>query len=270
MDDRTNRAGGPPPEGASPEPATGADDDHLLEDVAELGGRSVLGLGALLVGALPFLGLLLLVESRWGPLHRLDTGLADALNAAVSSSPWSVRVLSVLTDAGGGVVATTVLTATVVLLLVRRRFSLAAYVTVAGLGLSVLVPVTKALVGRARPDVALPVVQLPSNASFPSGHAMIATVTWGVLLLVALPHLSRSQRRVATVVAVLIVLTVGFTRIALGVHFVSDVVAGWGLGVAWLVVVTAVYRRWLRDRGRRLARADEGPGTVGAPPGSAA
>ncbi|MGQ4819044.1 phosphatase PAP2 family protein, partial [Enterococcus faecium] len=91
----------------------------------------------------------------------------------------------------------------------------------------ILVPVTKALIGRARPLVESPVSELPSNASFPSGHAMVAVVTYGMLALLALPAVRSRARRWVLAGTLLIVLAVGFTRLALGVHFVTDVLAGW-------------------------------------------
>ena len=67
--------------------------------------------------------------------------------------------------------------------------ALVAFLATAGLGLAVLGPVTKAVVDRARPVVDSPVVEVPSNASFPSGHAVSVTVVALVLLVVAVPAL---------------------------------------------------------------------------------
>jgi membrane-associated phospholipid phosphatase len=218
--------------------------------VARFTGLATFGLVAVVLGVLPFLVLLALLETEWAPLARLDEGIADDLNAAVSESPLAVQVLDVLSEAGGGATAGYLLGLTAVALLVRGRRRLATYVAVSGAGLLVLVPVSKALVGRTRPDVALPVVELPTNASFPSGHAMTSFVTWGVLALVALPHVRGAARGAVVAAAVTMVVLVGFTRLALGVHFLSDVLAGWALGAAWLAVTTAVYRTWQRPAER--------------------
>jgi len=216
--------------------------------------RAALGLVAVVLGAVPFLTLLVLVQTSWGPLQALDGDVAAELNDFVARSPVAVDVLRVLTDGGGTGTSVYVLVLATLWLLIRHQRRLATYVAVTGLGLAVLVPVSKALVGRARPDVALPVVNLPTNASFPSGHAMTSLVTWGVLVLVALPALSGRRRRVVLAAAALLVLVVGLTRLALGVHFVSDVVAGWALGAAWLGTTTAAFRGWQHDA------------TAGAPP----
>ncbi|MDR7380792.1 phosphatase PAP2 family protein [Promicromonospora iranensis] len=205
---------------------------------------ATLGLVALVLGAVPFLGLLALLKSEWAPLARLDQGIADTLNSAVATRPLAVRILEILSEAGGGATAGYIVGLTAVALLVRGRRRLATYAAVTGAGLLVLVPVSKALVGRTRPEVALPVVELPTNASFPSGHAMTSFATWGLLALIALPHTRGAIRWAVVGSAAAIIILVGFTRLALGVHFLSDVLAGWALAGAWLAVTTAGFRTW--------------------------
>ncbi len=218
--------------------------------IGRFGARAVLGWVAVVVGLVPFLLLWLLVQRSWSPLAGLDGEVAVGLNDAVSRTPVLVSVLTAVTDLGGTVVAVLVLTLATGFLLIRRRRRLAAFVATTGLGLAVLGPVTKAVVDRARPVVESPVVQTPSNASFPSGHAMTALVTWGVLLLVALPSVRRRARPWLITATVVLVVAVGLTRLALGVHFVSDVLAGWALGAGWLAATTAAFRAWQHDTGR--------------------
>ncbi len=211
--------------------------------------RALLGWLALLLGAAPFLLLWLLVSQAWGPLSALDREVAAGLNVAVDGSPVLVRVLRTVTGLAGTGPAVLLFVLTTVFLLIRQRRRLAAFVATTGLGLAVLGPAAKAIVGRARPIVASPVVETPSNASFPSGHAMTALVTSGVLLLLALPAVRRRARPWLMTGAVLVVVAIGFTRLALGVHFVSDVLAGWALGAGWLAVTTASFRAWQHARG---------------------
>ncbi|WP_158579916.1 phosphatase PAP2 family protein [Geodermatophilus marinus] len=206
--------------------------------------RSALAGLAVLVGAVPFLLLWLLVQRSWSPLAGLDGDVAAGLNDVVSDSPVLVTALQVVTDLGGTGTAVFVLVLLTVVLVVRDHRRLAAFVATTGLGLAVLGPVTKAVVDRARPVVESPVVATPSNASFPSGHSMTALVTWGVVLLVALPAVHRRARRWLIAATVVVVVAVGFTRLALGVHFVSDVLAGWALGAGWLAATTASFRAW--------------------------
>jgi len=217
--------------------------------LGRFGARVVLGWGAVVVGVVPFLLLWLLVQRSWSPLAALDGDVAAALNEAVSRSPALVSVLSGITDLGGTAAAVLVLSLATAFLAIRRQRRLATFVATTGLGLAVLGPVTKAVVDRARPVVDIPVVATPSNASFPSGHAMTALVTWGVLLLVALPSVPRRTRPWLIAGTAALVVVVGFTRLALGVHFVSDVLAGYVLGAAWLAAMTAAFSAWRRERG---------------------
>jgi membrane-associated phospholipid phosphatase len=254
--------GGTPSTSTTVEVGTGRDGQAWLEPPREallgggrFGGLAALGLVVVIVGAVPFLTLLALVEASWTPLRRLDIGVAEGLNAWLAASPGWLPPTEIASELGGGATATVVLSLAAVWLLIRRQPRLAAYVVVTGLGLAVLVPVSKALIGRTRPDVAIPLVELPTNASFPSGHAMTSLVTWGLLLLVAWPRVRR--RGVLLTSVAMLVLLVGATRLVLGVHFVTDVLAGWALGAAWLAVTTGAFHRWLSYRHDRLHTADQ-------------
>ncbi len=236
------------PQGDARAVAPPSDTGRRMTGAGVFGGLSLVGLVVVVLAAIPFLALAGLVQARWAPLQNLDDAIADGLNQALATSAVAVRVLEIVTELGGGASASYVLVIAVVWLLVRRQRRVAAYLAVTGLGLAVLVPVSKALVGRARPDVATPLVELPTNPSFPSGHAMTAIVTWGAIALVALPVVTASRRRLVVAAAGGLVLLTGFTRLALGVHFLSDVLAGWALGAAWLAVSTMAFRGWLADR----------------------
>jgi undecaprenyl-diphosphatase len=94
--------------------------------------------------------------------------------------------------------------------------------------------------------------------SFPSGHTLGVTVWVGVVLLVLLPLVPRRHRRTAVGIGVALVVVVGLTRIALGVHFLSDVLAGWLIGAAWLLVTATAFRAWRRADGLTVARPTDG------------
>jgi undecaprenyl-diphosphatase len=107
----------------------------------------------------------------------------------------------------------------------------------------------KVVVSRARPAFEAPVAH-SSGYSFPSGHAVNSFLCTGVLILVFLPVLSRAGRWLAYVLGAAIVLLTGFDRVALGVHYVSDVVAGWIVALACLVGTAGAFEIWRRDQGR--------------------
>ena len=219
--------------------------------------RSVLGLLAVIAVGLGFGLLLLLVRLHWGPLQDLDRSVAEGLNRLVAPHPPVVTVLEALTDLGGRPVMMWLVTVAVVLLLIRRRTRLAVYLVVTGVGALLLDPSLKTLVGRLRPVVDVPVSAAPGN-SFPSGHALGSFVAYGALLLVFLPAVAPRWRKAVIALVAAIVVTVGVTRIALGVHFLSDVLAGWLLGAAWLGVTAYAFRLWRREVGQPVRPLEEG------------
>lgn len=97
----------------------------------------------------------------------------------------------------------------------------------------------KGLAGRPRPATAMVAV---SSSSFPSGHALGAMVGVVTLLAVTLPVLSRPVQVAAVVAGALIVIMVGLGRVALNVHHLSDVLAGWALGYLYVGVCARLVR----------------------------
>ena len=126
---------------------------------------------------------------------------------------------------------------------------------VGGLGISVIVATAKTVVGRARPD--LPFALVDSHGfSFPSGHAAGAAAV-GLLCAWMLCRwvVHRWAGQVAVwALAITAIIMIGFSRLYLGVHFVTDVLAGWLLGTAWTATVILVTSWWSRsERPRFLA-----------------
>lgn len=221
-------------------------------------------LPVLAAGAAVFTVLLLLVTTEWQPLRSLDMNVSVELNEAVGSSYAAAAVLRAVTDLGDPLLATGVLSVLTLALLVRRLPRLAAWVAVTGVGMAVIEPVAKALVGRERP--ALPVeVAAASGLSFPSGHSLASFATFTILLLVALPAIPRDKRPWAGAAVAAIVATVGFSRVALGVHYVSDVVAAWGLAAAWISVTALVFRAELVPAAQAGRPLSEGLEPAAAP-----
>ncbi|WP_084012682.1 phosphatase PAP2 family protein [Thermobifida halotolerans] len=222
----------------------------------EFVGRSAAGLIALALGAAAF-GLLVVLVQTDSALVDLDRRLAAELNDLVAGRPLVLTVLGVITDLGGVWTSSVVLSVLTVALLVRRQYRLALYVAVTGLGALVLSPAVKEIVGRLRPMVEVPVGAAP-GPSFPSGHALGSLVTYGVVLLVLLPAVPARWRRTAVVAVAVLVALIGFTRIALGVHFLSDVIGGWLLGLGWVAITTTAFRVWRREERRPVPPVRDG------------
>jgi undecaprenyl-diphosphatase len=202
--------------------------------------RTLAPLAAVTAAALLFALLLLLVRLRWAPLESADHATATWLNGLVASHPVAVSVVKAVTWLGSGGVLWTVIVAAAAVLAIRRRWRLAAYLLAAGAGALVLDPVLKALVGRLRPVVEHPIAHGNGN-SFPSGHALGSIVCYGALFLVFLPAARGAWRRVFTAVVVTLIAAIGVSRLLLGVHYVSDVLGGWALGITWLGVTAFAF-----------------------------
>jgi undecaprenyl-diphosphatase len=192
--------------------------------------RPVIGVSA---AAAVFAVLLILVRTRWAPLESLDHGVATDLNNVVSGHSLVIGILKTVTWLGSDGVLWTVILAGAVITAIRRRFRLTAYLVITGAGALVLDPVLKDLVGRVRPVVAHPVSHGTGN-SFPSGHSLGSIVCYGALFLVFLPIVAPRWRTLVKVVTGVLIAAIGISRIMLGVHYVSDVVGAWAIGIAWL------------------------------------
>ena len=221
------------------------------------GVRQVLFAVSLLLAVFPFAMLLLLVEDKWGPLASADFAARDRLHQYALANPAFVTTMRVASDAGSALSWQIVTAVVVIWLLWRRQWRLAVFAVVATAGSSLLNTGVKTVVHRTRPVVSQPLVHEP-GASFPSGHAQAAIVGFGVLLLLFLPVLGAVWRRVAVTVSVLLVLLIGFSRVALAAHFASDVVAGFVLGAAWLAAMVALFSAWTVMSGAEPVLPTEG------------
>jgi membrane-associated phospholipid phosphatase len=174
----------------------------------------------------------LLVELDWEPLVRLDRAVTDGVTTWTAGRPALVDSTLVLTDALGPWPLRSLLVVVAVVLAVRghRRaaiwtLAVTALGSLAGAGL-------KLLVSRDRPVPADPLLD-ETGFAWPSGHASTAALAAGILVALATPAV---RRWLATLVVAAAL--VGASRVVLGVHWASDVVSGWLLGVA--VVLAAV------------------------------
>ncbi|MER5743341.1 phosphatase PAP2 family protein [Streptomyces sp. NPDC002225] len=206
------------------------------------------------VCGLLFLALLALVAVRWSPLMDLDRTVADTLHRGAVTEPGLVHVNRVLTDWFWDPWTMRALIAVaVVALWWRGARPLAVWVAATSLLGTLAQQGLKSAVGRERPRWPDP-VDSAHYAAFPSGHALTAVVTCGLLLWLlrrygAGPRLWRG----ALVVAGVSVVGVGVTRLYLGVHWLSDVLGGWLLGAA-LVGLSVAGFAWYERRGGARTR----------------
>jgi membrane-associated phospholipid phosphatase len=193
---------------------------------------------ALIVGCFTVVALLGVgVLTHFAPQMDLDGTVSEELYAGDNRAASLNGLLEVLTEPGVTLFRVLVFLPVVLVLLFRRAFRTAAWVAIPVLTIGPLNTLLKETFGRVRPDFDKGGARLTS-LSFPSGHSSgVATlVTIGLLLLVPLVA-HRVLRHVVVGLGLLLVVLVGFTRMWLGVHFLSDVVGGWALGIGWSLLV---------------------------------
>lgn len=137
----------------------------------------------------------------------------------------------------GSTVAVIALGIIIVLALQRKKPLMIGWIA-AVVGAWVLETGLKMVFRRTRPEDAL--IDLPSSYSFPSGHALVSLVTYGMLAYLVWQAVKNGRARAVLVAAfVLVIVCIGFSRIYLGVHYFSDVMGGYAAGVTWLAAVVS-------------------------------
>ena len=226
-----------------------------------LGGHVELGLAALmaLAAAAVWIFAAIADEVAEGETHAFDEAVLLALRAPGNPAdplgpPWFEELARDVTALGGTGILAFLTLAAAALLWLQRRHGTAFFVLASILSGLALSNAAKAFFDRPRPDL-VPHGSVVYTASFPSGHALMAAVTY--LTLAALLARSFPERRLKAFVvglAVFVTLAVGASRVYLGVHWPTDVAAGWAAGGAWALGCAAL-ARYLAQQGA-IERAD--------------
>lgn len=212
--------------------------------------------------------LMLASEVREGEIFAVDRWLIQALRSPTDPATpvgpfWLRRALTDITALGGSPVLTLLTLVSAGYLLAARKTATAIFLVAAIATGAIASNLLKLAFVRPRPDLVAHLVDTYST-SFPSGHAMnsaIVFLTLGALL--ARAEAGRRVRVYLMSVALFLTLLIGFSRIYLGVHWPSDVLAGWCVGAAWAVLCS-----WLaRILQRRRTIEPEGDSSVLPPPG---
>ena len=193
-----------------------------------------------------------------GGTHRLDRillfGLSEPLYAVGHGSTWLTHAASYVTRLGSPEVAALVTALAIGLLCLARRWRSAIYVAITVSTGTVLAFLLKIGFGELRPHHLITDGQaVVLNTTFPSGHATLAALVFFSLAMAAAQEAKGGHRRWARIcafsLAASVTAAVGATRVYLGVHWPSDVIAGWFLGVTWSAVCRlGVTRMWNATR----------------------
>lgn len=222
----------------------------------------------LLIGTLVLLGVLLLILNLAGQVLEGDTleydkRLLQSLRKADDPSQpigpaWLELAALDITALGGPTVLGLTVAAVVGFLVLHGLYRNATFVLLASAGGWLLNGFLKVMFARPRPDV-VPHLREVMSLSFPSGHALTSAavfLTLGALLM----RVARTRLVKFYIMAVAMTVTVlvGSTRVYLGVHYPTDVVAGWLIGVSWALVCWLVERALERRAGLRRERVQAG------------
>jgi undecaprenyl-diphosphatase len=232
---------------------------------APLGRRQAKWLWPLLivsvVGALG-LALRLVDDIALGRALKIDTSLILALRRpghldVPIGPPWVLQSAIDISALGGFTLQWLFGASAVTFLILARQRTEAAWLAASIVGASILNALFKLSLNRPRPELVPHLVKV-TNASFPSGHAMIsAAIYLTIAIMLSEAQTSRVARMFLMGLAGLLVLLIGCSRIYLGVHWPSDVMAGWCFGSVWAVLVFAVNRALRRrSAGRKVFSAE--------------
>ena len=189
----------------------------------------------------------LMEVARAGTPHAFDTEILLAFRKAGQPDspigpPWLEGAMRDITSLGSASVLVLITAAVIVYLLMIRRPATALLIFIAVAGGQVLSSLLKAGIDRPRPDLVSHLVN-ETSFSFPSGHAMLSAVTYLTLGSLAARFLhGRTTKIFVLCLAVLTTVLVGISRVYLGVHWPSDVLAGWCAGFAWAMLCWLVAR----------------------------
>jgi undecaprenyl-diphosphatase len=188
------------------------------------------------VAAMAFVFLKLGTEVLEGKTQGFDQRVLLLAQTLRSEYPVLADVMRDLTGLGSVVMMSLITAATVIYLALFGSRLMAALVLTSMVSGSAMVTLAKGLFGRARPDLAFSDLTV-SGLSFPSGHASMSAIAFLTMgALIAATRRRTWERAYILLIASLVTLLVGISRIALGVHWTTDVIGGWAFGAAWAVL----------------------------------
>ena len=214
----------------------------------------MIGLLMFLFGGMAFGALYYNLRAQ-GPLLSWDRTLATALPAIGLQNPATLKPIM---DAGyylggWGVIILGFLFG--IYFIVKRYWQELAMLVIGMVGETLLFETLSNLIGRARPPTQIWIIlKIPG---FPSGHTMASVVFFGLLAYLLVPKMSSAiGKGFVVVVAIFIMLFIGFTRVFTAAHYLTDVLAGYAMGIAWSGVAYTLIETWFKNRRRQNVKKE--------------
>lgn len=214
----------------------------------------MIGLIMFIFGSLMFAGLTYNLLAQ-GPLLEWDRVLANTLPAIGLKSPTIVKYIMIAGYYVGEIVIVIIDILLSLYFLYKRYWQELAMVTIGGVGAALLFHSLSTFIARQRPPTQIwVIVKLPG---FPSGHAISVVVCYGLLAYLLVPKMrSVFWKAVVVAAALFIIGFVGFSRIFTGGHYLTDVLAGYAVGIAWFGLVYTLIEIYFQKRRSQIVKKE--------------
>jgi len=194
------------------------------------------------------------VKSNWDSLLESDQSIGQSLFGFAREHPAVADLTSVWHTLGSPKVLLPIVVVVVITLLATRHWGFACFLIATSVGGVLIAEVVKHSVERDRPVWSDPIFT-ETGFSFPSGHAMAGIYAWAVFGIIAIYLIRGRLGAILGWVLIVFGILMGPSRIFLGVHWTSDVVAGWLLALGWVLIVSSA-AIWLSTRRQARRQAD--------------
>jgi undecaprenyl-diphosphatase len=223
-----------------------------------LGKKPAIGWIMFILGIIVFIILVYNLVNQ-GPLIKWDISVAEYFHSiALNTSPWIIDIMIVGYYIGlQGMIIFGVLLGLYFIFKRLWKELVMVCVTMGTSGLIFLV--LSHIFNRPRPFTLFPTLIWPKSPNvpgFPSGHALSIIVCCGLLLYLFAPKIkSRFGKVLAVIIAILVVIFIGFSRLYIGDHYLTDLIAGYALGIAWfgltVTLIELLFQRYYSKKGRK-------------------
>jgi undecaprenyl-diphosphatase len=224
---------------------------NILDNLRTIGFLArwpLIGVAMFLIGGLIFGALAYNVTSN-GPLIQTDTQVANATHAEALSIP-KVLINVFIFGSFLGREMIVMIGLALSLYFLYKRFWRELFMVLIGLGgEEILFETFSRLFHRHRPVFARPVWEVLPGPGFPSGHSASAILCYGLLAYLLVPKMpTRFWKAVIIILALFIMAYIGFSRVFVGDHYLTDVLAGYGMGLAWAGLIYTLVEKLFKFR----------------------